>query len=62
VTFNTTGFDALNQTIRYESDGDIYFNFTVAPEPGLILALPAGAMLVAGVWRRLRKPFAQASV
>ena len=61
MTFSTTGFAVGNPTILYESDGELYFNFMAVPEPGLILALSAGAMLGASGWRRLRKPVGLAS-
>jgi autotransporter-associated beta strand protein len=52
VTFSTTGFAAFNQSILYQADGDIYFNFMAVPEPASVLAVCCGAAVAIRVLRR----------
>ena len=52
VTFSTTGFAAFNQSILYQADGNIYFNFMAVPEPASILAVCCGAAVAIRVLRR----------
>ena len=59
VTFNTTGFAALNPSILYESDGEIFFNFMAVPEPSSVLAVCFGAaagICLLGAERHLHFP------
>ena len=54
MTFSTTGFGAVNPSILYESDGDIFFNFTAVPEPPFVLAVCLGAAAFIRTLRRKR--------